>query len=209
VDAGAGGMTGTHPVAYFLKELSGDPARRGGRSLGLGMDGASDLDVQIAEAHARGVLEARAAALMDQDAALAKQQAAFDQKLSAERLRWTTEEGTKIASALSDTLADVERRIADSVNQILKPLILERVREKAMHELRNALAGMLAQGTFAKITVSGPQDLVSQIETEFSGRHDGLTFVPAAVADVTVRADDAMIETRIKAWADAIEGDSR
>jgi uncharacterized protein YicC (UPF0701 family) len=149
------------------------------------MDGVSDLDVQIAEAHARGVLEARAAALMDQDAALAKQQAAFDQKLAAERLRWTAEEGTKIASALSDTLADVERRIADSVDQILKPLIFERVREKAMHELRDALAGLLAQGTFAKITVSGPQDLVAQIETEFGGLHD------------------------IKAWADAIEGDSR
>ena len=51
-------MTGAHPVAFYLKELSGEPARRGGRALALGPEGTSDLETQLSEAHTRGVLEA-------------------------------------------------------------------------------------------------------------------------------------------------------
>lgn len=200
-------MTGAHPVAFFLKELSGEPARRGGRSLALGADGSSELEIQIADAHTRGMLEARAAAQVDMDAALARQQAAFEQKLASERQKWTREEGGRIGSLLSGSLSAIEQQIAETVSHILKPIILEQVRARAVAELREALSGLLAQGEFAKITISGPKDLLSAIEAELGGRHEGVNLVPADTADVILRADESIVETRIQAWADAIEGE--
>lgn len=199
-------MTGTHPVAFYLKELAGEPARRGGRRLALGEDGAAEPEQQIEEAHARGVLEGRAAAQVEQDAALARQQADFEKKLSSERQRWSREEGARIGAALETSLADIEEHLADTVSQILKPIILTEVRNRAVQELRDALVALLSQGDYAKITVSGPQDLLSAIESRLGERRDGVTFVAAETGDVTVRADEAIMETRIRAWADAIEG---
>jgi hypothetical protein len=206
MDAGAGRMTGAHPVAFYLKELSGEPARRGGRSLALGPDGASELEVQIADAHARGVLEERAAARVEMETALARQQAAFDQKLASERQKWAREEGARIGMMLTEALGGIEQRLAETVSHILKPILLERVRARAVSELGEALAGLLTQGDFAKFTISGPKDLLEVIESQLGGRHDVVTLVASEAADVTIRADDAIMQTRIQAWADAIEG---
>lgn len=201
-------MTSTHPVAFYLKELAGEPARRGGRRLALGEEGGAEPELQIEDAHARGVLEGRAAAQVEQDAALAKLQADFDKKLSAERQRWSREEGARIGKALETSLADLEARVAETVGQILKPLMQAEIRKKAVQELRGALADLLSQGDYAKITVSGPEDLLAAIEAGVGARHEGITFVAAETGDLIVRADDAIVETRIKAWATAIEGEA-
>lgn len=201
-------MTSTHPVAFYLKELAGEPARRGGRRLALGEEGGAEAELQIEDAHARGVLEGRAAAQVEQDAALAKLQADFDKKLSAERQRWSREEGARIGKALETSLADLEARVAETVGQILKPLMQAEIRKKAVQELRGALADLLSQGDYAKITVSGPEDLLAAIEAGVGARHEGITFVAAETGDLIVRADDAIVETRIKAWATAIEGEA-
>lgn len=200
-------MTSTHPVAFFLKELSGEPGRRNGRLTAL-VDGASDLDAHVAEAHARGILEARAAAQVEQDVAFARQQAVFEQKLAAERQRWSADEGKALAMLLHGAITDLEQRVADAVSHILKPVVVDLVRAKAVDELKGALERLIARGEFAKITISAPRDLLAAIEAHVDVGRAGVTFVEADSPDVSVRADNAILETRIADWIRAVEGGS-
>lgn len=196
-------MTTALPVAYYLRDLSGDTERRGGRSLSQG--GVSESEALIADAHARGVLEGRAAAQVEQDAALAQQQASFDQKLAAERQRWAAEQGAHLSALIATAFEDLEHRVAERVGAILKPFLSDSVRAKALEELSAFLNLMLAKGEYAKIAISGPKDLLSEIEARLSERHAGVTFAESDGTDVAVSADGTIIETQIGAWTEAIQ----
>lgn len=192
-------MRAALPVAYYLRDLSGEPAQRG--------DGTSEMEIRVQDAHARGVLEGRAAAQAEHDADLAGQIALFEQKLAAERQRWSTEEGVHLGDLIATAMDDLERRIAEQVSRILRPVLAEEVRNRAVARLAQELSGMLAKGDYAKITVSGPRDLLDALEVRLAGGRGGLSFVAADTADLVVSADDTILETRIGAWVRALDED--
>lgn len=193
------------PVAHYLRELSGEPSRRGRGLSGAGGD--TDLESRVGEAHALGVLEGRAAAQVEQDQRLAQQQAAFDQKLAAERQKWAAEQGVVLGELLVTQLRDIEDRIAGQVSRVLKPVVADHVRGRAVDELSRMLEGMLAKGDYAKVTVSGPEDLLGPVEARLSGLGVGVNFVPAEGVDLVVSADETILETRIGSWVQAIDGE--
>ncbi|MCC7251467.1 hypothetical protein [Hyphomicrobium sp.] len=195
------------PVAYYLKELSGEPSRRGGRGLGaFGSEGTSDLDVQLDEAHARGVLEGRAAAQVENEAAAAAQAAAFEQRLAAERQKWVAEQSTRLGEMIATAFEDLENRVSDVVGEVLKTVLSAEVRHRAVEELAQSLNGLMSKGDYARITISGPPDLLAAMEEQLAGRHAGLSFVAADGADLVIRADETILATRIGAWAEVIAG---
>lgn len=193
------------PVSYYLKELSGDPSRRGGRIGMFGMDDA-ELDLHIKDTYERGVAEGRAAAQAEHEAAAVAQAAAFEQRLKSERQRWADEEGARLGGLIAATIGDIEQRIADTVSEVLKPVLREQVRARAVEELSRSLNDLLSKGDCAKVTISGPEDLLAAMEGRLSGSHPGLSFVAAEGADVTVSADETVLASRIGAWADVIGG---
>lgn len=197
------------PVAYYLKELSGEPSRRGGRAFeAFGPDGTSDLETQLGEVHARGVLEGRAAAQTEFGAAAAAQAEAFEQKLKSERQKWSAGEGTRLAGLIATGLEDLEQRISGLVGEVLKPFLGEQSRAKAVGELSQSLSAMVSKGDYAKITVSGPGDLLEALEAQLGSGHAGVSFVETDGADLIVSADETTLATRIGAWVDAIRGTS-
>lgn len=200
-------MTSALPVAFYLRELSGDTDRpSGGRGLTAG--GASESEAMLAEAHARGHLEGRAAAQIEHDADIAKQLALFDQKLAAERQTWAAKQGAHLGELIATAFEDIEQRVAQRVGEILKPLLHDKIRLKAIEDLSNSLSIMLTKGDYVKIAVSGPQDLLSAVEKRLGSQFAGVTFAATEGVDLTVNADETIIETRIGAWTEAIEKDS-
>lgn len=193
------------PVAYYLKELNGDPSRRA-RGLAAVGDG-SDLELQIADAHARGVLEGRASAQAEHEAVAAAQAASFEQRLASERQKWADEQGAHLAQQIATAFADLERRISDLVSEALKPVLSEQIRIRAVADLSRVLDGLLSKGDYAKVTVSGPADLLAAMKARLAGGHSGLSFVETEGADITVRADETILATRVGAWADVIAGE--
>lgn len=194
------------PVAYYLKELSGEPSRRGRGAGAFGSEEASDIDFQIKEAHQRGLVEGRAAAQAEHEAAVAALAASFEEKLAAERQKWAAEQGAHLGERIAASIEDLEQRIADAVSEILKPVLREEVRVKAVEELSRTLETLLSKGDYAKIVVSGPADLIAAMEARLAGDDASLSFVAAEGADINVSADETILATRIGAWADAIAG---
>lgn len=195
------------PVAYYLKELSGEVSRRGGRALGaFGHDGASDIEAQLEEAHARGVLEGRAAAQAEFSAAAEAQAAASEQKLASERQTWASDEGQRLGGLISAGLDDLEQRISNVVGEVLKSFLSEQAKDKAVTELAQSLREMVSKGDYAKIVVSGPADLIEAMEKQIDTGRGGVSFVASSGSDLTVSADETILATRIGAWIDVIKG---
>lgn len=194
------------PVAFYLKELSGEASRRRGLAA-LNPEEASDLEFQIKEAHARGVAEGRAAAKAEHEAAAEAHAAALQKTLASERQKWATEQGMHLATQIGAAFEYLERRISDLVADVLKPVLHDQVRVKAVEELARSLNGLLSKGEYAKIAISGPADLVDRMKEALAADHAGLTFVTDAGAiDVTVNADETVLATQIGTWAGAITG---
>ena len=196
------------PVAFYLKDLSADASRRRGPGA-IDAEGASDLDFRIREAHARGVLEGRAAVQAEQEAAAAAEAQAFAEKLAAERQAWAASEGERLGGLFAGAIADFERRISDLVSDALKPVLHAEVRARAIDALSRVLSDMLSKGTYARVVVTGPADLLARIEARLAAGYAGVSFVAGAGVDVTVNADETVLATEIGAWADAISGGER
>lgn len=198
------------PVARYLKELSGDGSRRSERLFAPpGVEEAADIELRISEAHARGVAEGRAAAEAEFAVAAAAQVAGFEEKLTAERARWAEEQGATLGERCASALDEMEQRLSHTVGELLKPVLSESVRSRALEELTAVLHGMLSKGEYAKVVVSGPSDLLGAMETRLAGSHSGMSFVPSDGTDVSVSVDETILETRIGAWIGTITGENQ
>lgn len=197
------------PVAYYLKELSGEQPRQVWRGLLASAEAKSDHDVELSEAHARGVLEGRAAAQVEFDSVTATRAVAFEQKLAAERQKWAADEGERLSLMISSGMADLENRISGLVSEVLRLFVGDRVRGKAIDELSQTLNTMLTKGEYAKVIVSGPVDLTTEVERRLNANLAGVTFVEADGVDLVVNADDTILATRIGAWLEAIGDDDQ
>lgn len=199
-------MTQALPVAYYLNDLDGDVPHRGGNAMTPG-GMASDIEARIADAHARGILEGRTVAQGEAEAAREAFAAAAEQKLKTERQRWTDEEGARLARLLQDAMSNLETRIAGRVGDVLKPVLAEEVRVRAVAQLSDTLHDLLAKGTYAAVAVSGPDDLLTRIRDRLGADGEAVVFTATEEVDVSVKADDTIIEARIGAWVRAIQGE--
>jgi hypothetical protein len=73
-------------------------------------------------------------------------------------------------------------------------------------ELATALEGLMSHGDFVKLTVTGPEDLLGMLSAQLTVKIGNVTFTPAPGCDLHLTADQTVLETRIGAWARAIQG---
>jgi hypothetical protein len=196
------------PVAQYLKDLSGEAARGRGRSSSeLASEAAKGADAvaRMAEAYGRGLAEGKAAAKAEFDEKLAQQSKVAEERLALERERWAAEEGGRLANLIASHLGALEARIGDQVAQVLKPVFIAEVQRRAVAELASTLESLMSHGEFGKLTVSGPEDLLKMLSAQLNVKIGNVVFNPTSGCDLHLSADQTVLETRIGAWADAIQ----
>jgi hypothetical protein len=196
------------PVAQYLKDLSGEAVRGRGRSSSeLAAEAAKGADAvaRLAEAYGRGLAEGKAAAKAEFDEKLAQQSKVADERLALERERWAAEEGGRLANLIASHLGALEARIGDQVARVLKPVFIAEVQRRAVAELASTLESLMSHGEFGKLTVSGPEDLLKMLSAQLNVKIGNVVFNPASGCDLHLSADQTVLETRIGAWAGAIQ----
>jgi hypothetical protein len=193
------------PVAHYLRDLNGDLPRGAAARLGGG-DSESDIEQRIEEAYIRGVLEGRAAAQSEYGEKIQRQTESAEKHLKSERERWVADEAGRLSSLIGGSLEGIGTRVAEQVARILKPFLGEKAKQRAMGELMSALDALLLKGEYSKISVLGPEDLIGAVRSHLGGRADGIAFlVSERACDISVTADEIILETRIGSWLKAIE----
>jgi hypothetical protein len=191
------------PVAHVLRDLESDSglAKKSRALPDLPfVAGKRDAESRIEEARTRGVAEGRG---------FGAQEAAFEQKFSIERQKWASEQGERLSNLIKSEVSDFELRIADKLAKILKPVLAQEVRRRAVSELVELLEGLLSKGEIARLAVSGPEDLLAMLRTQLDGKIASVSYVASAACDLRITADETIFETRIGDWMRAIAGEER
>ena len=199
------------PLARFLVEFGSDGDHRAD---GLRQDirpnaaWMADANARVAESHAQGHAEGKAAAETEFAARLETQRKDFEQQLAMARQSWATTEGNALSETFLHALRDLETRLADTMARILRPFLETEIRRAAIDELVTTIETIVSRGEIAKIEISGPDDLLCVLRARLAGKISA-TFVANEASDVRVAIEQATLETRLGAWIGAIEEAAR
>lgn len=185
------------PSAAYLMDFAGD-----GRH--PGSERAADVAARIEAARASGYESGKAAANAALEAKLEQHRAAAARQLEAERQTWANEEAQKLAQRLVAGLAELETSIADAAARALEPVLIAELRRQAIDDLRADLE-LLTSDAGTAITVRGPQDLLQALQAALAGSGRTVTYLPNGEPDLRIAAGQAILETRLEAWAAKIE----
>ncbi|KAB2943233.1 MAG: hypothetical protein K8F92_10785 [Hyphomicrobium sp.] len=198
------------PAAPYLVDFSakdiasevGEESPRPSSTVG----GDSDWAERVEEAHARGIEEGRKAAEAETIARLEEQKAALEQSLATARMSWCEEQGPRIAEQIGMAVRDLEDRIAESVERVLRPFLAEAARDEAIRQLRAIVEELIATNPGITLEISAPEDLLSTVRASLSASVVTVSYVVNEACDVQLKAGASIIETRIAAWLKYSEG---
>jgi flagellar biosynthesis/type III secretory pathway protein FliH len=171
----------------------------------LAAGGEIDWAERVEEAYARGIEEGKRSAEAETIALLEEQKAALDQSLAAAREAWCNEQGPQVAEQIETAIRDMEDRIADSAERVLKPFLAQALRDQAIGQLRAIVNDLIAANPGITLEISGPEDLLDAIRTSLSSSVGNASYVVNEACDIQVKAGASVIETRISAWLKSSE----
>jgi hypothetical protein len=196
------------PVANYLADVGPDASRgkrAGGQSPASEQAKGQEILASLAAAHTRGLAEGKAVAQADGERKLEEQRVASEERLAAERARWTSEEAERLRDLIVGELKDLEVRIGDQVARILKPWLAAEAQRRAVAELGTMLEDVLHKGEVVQLSVSGPEDLLTMLRTNLEGKIGNVKLTPAPGCELRLVADQTVFETRIADWVKALE----
>jgi hypothetical protein len=160
----------------------------------------------VDEAYVRGVGDGKAAVEAEIVARLDEQKATFERDIAASRESSCLEQGTRIVEQLQAAIGDMEGRIADSTERVLRPFLDQAIRLHAIAELRATLQELVGKTPGITLEISGPEDLLAAIRASLPASIATVSYIANEACDVQVKAGASILETRIAAWLDQIEG---
>jgi hypothetical protein len=161
---------------------------------------------RVDEAYARGLEEGKTAAEADAAARLEEHNAAAEVGLVAAREAWTQEAGPRFAAAIGEAVADMENRLAEAVERVLRPFLAQAVRDQAIRQLRAIVQDLVGNNPGLTMEISGPEDLLEAVGASLSPNVATVSFIANTATDIQIKAGSSLIETRIAAWLKDCEG---
>ncbi len=159
----------------------------------------------VEEALVRGRAEALEAHRRELDGAIAAERTRSEEQLQGERKRWIGEQAEVLEQRLKEAMSGLEASLADAVAGVLKPILADALRERALGDLGGVLRELVHKEGLRSMRISGPQDLVDALGERLAGLCR-LEFHPHGGVDLHVEADRTLIETRLGAWAERLKG---
>jgi hypothetical protein len=161
------------------------------------LSGAPTPREALERARSEAIAEARAAF----DRARAEDRVAFDRELVERENEFNANTAAALLARLDLALAGIEQRLADATARVLARFLSAKVRERALKELTETIAGLTAGREGMAVKVSGPPLLIAALEPLIADKATAfaVTVAPGA-PEVTAKLDDTMIETRLGEW---------
>jgi hypothetical protein len=203
------------PVAKFLVEFGRNdhqPPFRAPDELVLPQDfetGEAALGQQLEEAFTRGLDQGREKAKAEFDLEMATAHAKFADQMDSARASWALEQGERLHEQITASFQEFQNSVANSVARVLTPFLTGVLIQQAVDELVEALAAMTAQTPIGKIKISGPEDLLQELQRRMAGGNFEFEYTSSALNEVTIVAHQTMVVTQLQAWIDRLNDSVR
>ncbi|KQV68362.1 hypothetical protein [Rhizobium sp. Root1220] len=164
-----------------------------------------DVEAERRSAHADGYAEA-AAALVEKHEFEAQTVALVHQREIDElRDRYEVEAAALIASRLEAIAAEVAELVSAAVATALAPVLTDVVSQQAAISLAASLREAFLEGDAGTITVKGPARLFEVLAKELGDKASLLRHHETSDIDLTAEFGDAVLVTRMSAWATGLK----
>ncbi|CAO4164361.1 Flagellar assembly protein FliH [Methylorubrum aminovorans] len=164
-----------------------------------------DREALIAAAEARGREAGRAEALEQASAQAAleraAQQALFEEGLAQARRDWSEAQGKALAAAFATAMQALDAALSERVARLIAPVLGQALQRQTLDELAVALKRILAEPQRPAVRVRGPEDLIAVLSARLGSHAAGIAFEADAGPEVSVSADETVIETELAAWS--------
>jgi hypothetical protein len=170
---------------------SAEPARR-------------DIDA-IAEAEARGRLEGAEAARIEFERRRTEDQSDFEFRLTDLKQKWVEVTAAAVSAQIEAGIAAIDASVSGHVACVLVRILDSALQQRAIAEVSQIVAAMIASGTAARIRITGPEALLARLRDQAASKGAAIEYVTVAdKPDVSVMIDDTIIETQLAAWGERI-----
>jgi hypothetical protein len=191
-------MARFHSPAF---QLLSDFGRAGGAIEEI--DHEAQLKAAFEDGYRQGHADGRAEAEADAELLLVEAATRHAEDL-AEQLRvWQRD----CADILLQRLEGAERLIASSIEErvatLLRPWLIERLRERALQDLERAIYRSLSSG--AKVHVEAPAEIIQHFREHLQSETLQIGFSESSGADVRAYIEDTYIEVNFSAWIAELE----
>ena len=166
-------------------------------------DHETELKTAFDDGYQQGLSEGRAEAQADAEVRLAEAETLFLERLSLERNGFRQECADVLAARLEGAVKLIERAVGERVATLLRPWIVEQLRERAVQDLEAAITRALVEG--AKVHIEAPAEMLEHLRNSLPNDAFQIGYSESASSDVRAHIEDTVIEANIAAWISELE----
>ncbi len=107
----------------------------------------------------------------------------------------------KLSSQIEALGGDLGRDIGARLTRLLAPVLMDHARKSSMAALTRDLQRILSSSDIAKLTLSGPAELLDKVQEALGDSASRLQVCQNDAADVTVQIDREVLATKLSGWA--------
>lgn len=170
-------------------------------------DAKIDLEAEIKsafeEGYRQGHTDGRTEADADAELRLTEATSLHSEQLAEEKLNWQRDCADVLAVRLENVTKLIELSIEERVAALLRPWLMDRLRERALQDLEKAIARALVEG--AKVHVEAPAEIVQHLRERLPTEGFQIGYSESPNSDIRAHIEDTKIELNISAWIAALE----
>jgi hypothetical protein len=107
----------------------------------------------------------------------------------------------KMSSQIESLGSDLGRQIGGQLARLLAPVLMDHARKSSMAALTRDLQRILSSPDIAKLKLSGPAELLNQVQEALGESASRLQIFHNGSPDVTVQIDSEVLATKLSGWA--------
>ncbi|WP_431321413.1 hypothetical protein [Rhizobium sp. YTU87027] len=164
-----------------------------------------DVEAERRGAHAEGYAEATA--VLTEKYQLEAQTVALVHQREVEELRdrYEVEAAELIASRLDAMAHEIAALVSATVAKALAPVMTDALSQRAAVDLAGILREAVLEGDVGSVTVKGPARLFDVLKNTLGEKAGLLRHHETGDVDLTVEFGDAVLVTRMSAWATSLK----
>jgi hypothetical protein len=163
----------------------------------------AELKAAFDEGYRQGHADGRAESEADGELRIAEAQTLHSEQLSEERQSWQRDCADVLVARFDGAAKLIERSIEERVAPLLRPWLVERVRERALRDLENAISRALVEG--AKVHIEAPFEIIQNLRERLPTEAFQIGYSESPNADIRAHVEDTEIEANISAWITELE----
>lgn len=166
-------------------------------------DRETELKSAFDDGYQQGLSEGRAEAQADAEVRLAEAETLFLERLNLERNGFRQECADVLAARLDGAIKQIEHSVGERVATLLRPWLVEELRERAVRDLESAITRALAEG--AKVHIEAPAEMLEHLRASLPNDAFQIGYSESTSSDVRAHIEDTVIEANIAAWISELE----